>query len=211
VRDIGVEVDRSLPAIVVKLGGSLAGDPSLARWLHGLARSRCAHFVAVPGGGPFADAVREAQQLWGFSDEIAHTMAIGAMDQCGRMLCGIEAGSVPCTTLPEIVAAWERGALPVWLPARVMDGEPELPRSWDVTSDTIAAWLAQALGASGLVLVKSCDVPPDGGEPKRLAAAGIVDATLPAFLARTRLPLQVVHRNQWCDLDRLVTRLACRV
>lgn len=204
-------MSASLPAIVVKLGGSLAADPSLARWLHRLAHSPGARFVAVPGGGPFADAVRAVQQVWRFSDEVAHTMAIGAMDQFGRLLCGIEAASMPCTTLPGIVAAWDRGALPVWLPARVMDGDAELPRNWDVTSDTIAAWLAQTLGASGLVLVKSCDLPPEPRDPERLAAAGIVDAALPAFLARTRLPLQVVHRSRWGDLERVVTRLACQV
>jgi 5-(aminomethyl)-3-furanmethanol phosphate kinase len=204
-------VNNPLAAIVVKLGGSLAGDPSLAHWLRELAGSRAARFVAVPGGGPFADIVRAAQGIWRFSDEVAHTMAIGAMDQFGRMLCGIESGSVPCSTLDEIEAAWSRRVLPVWLPGRAMDRERELARSWDVTSDTIAAWLADALGASGLVLVKSCDLPAGPCEPAGLAAAGIVDPTLPEFLKRSRLALQVVQRGRWGELDRIATRFSCRV
>ena len=36
-----------------------------------------------------------------------------------------------------------------------------LPHSWDVTSDTIAAWIAGQLKAQSLVLLKSASLPPD--------------------------------------------------
>jgi aspartokinase-like uncharacterized kinase len=194
-------------SIVVKLGGSLAADDSLGHWLRELGRSRSAHFVVVPGGGPFADAVRVAQQRWRFGDEVAHAMAIGAMEQFGRMLCGIELGSVPCSTTHQIERAWSRGRLPVWLPARWMEREQQLPHTWDVTSDTIAAWLADALGAAGLLLVKSCDLPSEQSDPTALAAAGIVDPALPVFLSGRRLALQVVQKDRWGDLKDLVTRM----
>jgi aspartokinase-like uncharacterized kinase len=197
--------------IVVKLGGSLAGDAALADWLRELARSRAARLVVVPGGGPFADAVRAAQSAWRFSDEVAHAMALGAMDQFGRMLCGIESGSTPCSTPAQIEDAWERGRLPVWLPGSMMTGESELARSWDVTSDTIAAWLGEALGACGLLLVKSCELPAGHYDPALLAAAGIVDPALPSFLSRTGLALQVVSRDRWSDLLSIATRFSCRV
>jgi aspartokinase-like uncharacterized kinase len=35
-----------------------------------------------------------------------------------------------------------------------------LPHSWEVTSDSLAAWIARALGASRLVLVKPPDAEP---------------------------------------------------
>ena len=71
-------------------------------WLDGLTTLFTAWLkvVVVPGGGPFADAVRTAQGLWQFSDEVAHVMAIGAMDQFGRMLCGIEAAAEFCGLIP---------------------------------------------------------------------------------------------------------------
>ncbi len=198
------------PWIVVKLGGSLAGDPSLAHWLRELARNRSARFVAVPGGGPFADAVRTAQSRWQFSDEVAHVMAVGAMDQFGLMLCGIEAASIPCSTLRQIEEAQAGGRLPVWLPGALMSVDRDLARNWDVTSDTIAAWLANALGAVGLLLVKSCDPPADPCDPTALAAAGIVDPALPAFLERSPLALQVVHGDHSDELKNFVTRMRCR-
>jgi 5-(aminomethyl)-3-furanmethanol phosphate kinase len=197
--------------LVVKLGGSLAASTSLAQWLHELTRNRSARFVVVPGGGPFADAVRAAQHAWQFNDQVAHAMALGAMDQFGQMLCGIEAGAVACTTRLQIGRAWLEGGLPVWLPARLVSRERRLARSWDVTSDTIAAWLAEALGANGLLLVKSCELPADGRDPVELAAAGIVDQALPGFLSRSGIALQVLQRDRWIDLSRVVTRMACRV
>jgi aspartokinase-like uncharacterized kinase len=199
------------PWIVVKLGGSLASDASLAHWLRELACEASARFVAVPGGGPFADAVRAAQALWGFSDEVAHLMAVGAMDQFGHMLCGIEVGCIPCSTLRQIEEARAGGRLPVWLPGRLMSEEKQLARNWDVTSDTIAAWLADALGAVGLLLVKSCDPSVDPGDPAALAAAGIVDPALPFFLSRGTLAFQVVQKDHWGDLKDVVTRMGWRV
>ena len=73
---------------VVKLGGSLAFSDALRPWLDAL--SQCArHVVVVPGGGPFADAVRAAQPRMGFDDRAAHHMALSAMEQYGRALVGL--------------------------------------------------------------------------------------------------------------------------
>jgi 5-(aminomethyl)-3-furanmethanol phosphate kinase len=201
---------RCAASIVVKLGGSLAVDASLAHWLRELGRNRSARFVAVPGGGPFADAVRAAQTRWHFSDDVAHAMAITAMDQFGRMLCGIDLGSIPCSTVSQIEHAWSEGRLPVWLPARLMSRDRQLARTWDVTSDTIAAWLANLLRASGLLLIKSCTPPAERTDPALLAAANIVDPALPGFLSRNAIPLQTVHKDRWSELTELVTSMTSR-
>ncbi|MBV8209560.1 MAG: aspartate kinase [Burkholderiaceae bacterium] len=197
--------------IVVKLGGSLAHDPSLRRWLHELAGETTQRFVVVPGGGPFADAVRAAQGIWHFSDEVADALAIAAMDQFGSVLCAIEPRSVPCATRPQIESAWADTRLPVWLPARMMAGDRKLARSWDVTSDTIAAWLASELGAAGLLLIKSCDPGADSGDADFLAAGKVVDPALPAFLARHALAVRAVHKDRWGELAQLTTHFGSRV
>ena len=70
---------------VLKLGGSYAFSPHLKDWLDAIAAcAGCA--VVVPGGGPFADAVRMAQPRMGFDDRAAHEMAVLAMDQYGCAL-----------------------------------------------------------------------------------------------------------------------------
>ena len=48
---------------IVKLGGSLLGAEELTHWLELLARYSDGKIIIVPGGGIFADAVREAQKL----------------------------------------------------------------------------------------------------------------------------------------------------
>ena len=53
-----------------------------------------------------------------------------------------------------------------------------LPRSWDVTADSIAAWIALAWQAEELVLLKSCDPPPDRSTWIR---SGYVDEYFPTL------------------------------
>ena len=202
---------RRLPRIVVKLGGSLATDRSLAQWLKAMVRSRSARFAVVPGGGPFADAVRESQRTWRFSDEVAHAMAVGAMEQFGRMLGGIEPALIACSTRAQIRAAWDRGRVALWLPQRLLRNNNQLAQSWDVTSDTIAAWLARSLGADGLLLIKSCPLPARPDDAAALASAGIVDKALPGFLANGALGFRVAQRRQSDQLERIVTVLTGRV
>jgi hypothetical protein len=68
--------------------------------------------------------------------------------------------------------------------------DPAVAQSWDVTSDSLAAWLASRLDADRLVLVKSAPPPPLPLTPARLAAAGLVDAAFPAYCAGARWDLR---------------------
>ena len=119
---------------VVKVGGGV-GD-ALPDVCAALAGRRS--LLVVPGGGRFADAVRDADGRFGLHAHTSHRMAILAMEQYGWLLSDLIPG------------------VPVLLPA----GLPldELPASWDVTSDSIAAWVAHRVGADRLVLVKSREV-----------------------------------------------------
>ena len=67
---------------IVKLGGSHATGPHLWDWLAAIA-AEAGSIAIVPGGGPFADAVRSAQASIGFDDRAAHAMALMAMAQFG--------------------------------------------------------------------------------------------------------------------------------
>nr|WP_294517973.1 aspartate/glutamate/uridylate kinase [uncultured Rhodopila sp.] len=159
--------------IVVKLGGSHALSPLLPGWLAAIERA-AGRVVVVPGGGPFADTVRSAQPAMGFGDDAAHDMALMAMAQYGRALTGLAAGFVYADTMDAVHAAVARGLVPVWSPWPMLRAHPDIPRTWDVTSDSLAVWLAAALGARGVVLIKHCDP----------AQEDAVDAAFSAFAAR---------------------------
>jgi dihydroneopterin aldolase len=159
--------------LVVKLGGSLAASPALRQWLAALRRYP-GPLTIVPGGGPFADAVRSAQETLRFSDAAAHDMAIMAMEQYGRALCDLEPGLLPAATPQEATATHARGEVAVWSPVAMTRADPQIPASWDMTSDSLAAWYAHEAGARALLLIKSVDFPPSpGGEGG--GAASIVD------------------------------------
>lgn len=129
------------PPLVIKLGGSLL---SRAGEICAFLLERSPPVLVVPGGGPFARAVRET----GADGTPAHWMAVAAMEQFGWYLSRF---GLPLT---------ERLSVPegpcVLLPYATLRSADPLPHSWDVTSDTIAAWCAWTLGVP-LVLLKSVD------------------------------------------------------
>jgi aspartokinase-like uncharacterized kinase len=121
-------------------------------------------------------------------------MAILAMEQYGWLLSEL----IPQT----------RVLLPAGLPL------DELPRSWQVTSDSIAAWVAERVGAERLVLVKAIDGLIAGGETiadmtvDELAALRPqgVDEHLPTALAHAGFETWVISGRDPARLAELLDR-----
>ncbi len=149
---------RARPVVhtVVKVGGSLLGQAgAFERVLEALTRFRPGrHLVVVPGGGPFADAVRQMFRRVKIGEDAAHWMAILGMDQYAHAVAARAPGAALVEQPEEIEAAVAAGQLPVLAPYRWLKAADPLPHSWDVTSDSIAAWVAGALGARRVVLIK---------------------------------------------------------
>jgi aspartokinase-like uncharacterized kinase len=140
---------------VIKLGGSLLGAPELAHWLELLVKFGDGKVVIVPGGGLFANSVREAQQISNASDEVAHQLALLAMDQFGILLASMNPGLVTASCELELAErGWQHRGI-VWLPSKMVLADASIPQNWQVTSDSLSAWLANKLGAEQLILVKS--------------------------------------------------------
>ena len=192
------------PALVVKIGGSLLGSPRLDAVLAAIADARRARAVIVPGGGPVADAVRETQALMGFGDALAHRLALDAMSAVAAILADRHPALAAAGDAGAVAARLRAGSVPVWDPRELRSGRPGIPETWDVTSDSLAAWLARELGADRLVLVKSADAPP-GASLAELSAAGLVDAAFPAFAARFGGTVAVIGPS---SDDRLASLLA---
>lgn len=195
--------------VVVKVGGSLAKDKtSLSGLCQELTRlSRRYSMVIVPGGGPFADVVRDAYRAFNLSETIAHRMAIMAMDQYGLLLHSLTNSSFATYDLQQAVLEAEKGRLPILLPSRVMLSTQALKASWEVTSDSISAFIATLIRAKGLILAKDVngvftkDPKEGGGEIYHELSArallkkgvGCVDGFLPRILMKGRLDCFVVN------------------
>src|SRR5690606_35154882 len=131
--------------------------------------------VIVPGGGILADAVYESQMLSGISDLVAHKMAVMAMDQYGILLAGLNAELVTAGSDLEIAErGWQHRAV-IWLPSNMVIADESIPTTWEVTSDSLAAWLAQKLNANHLILVKSERPQLEQISLERLTKEGFVD------------------------------------
>lgn len=171
--------------IVIKLGGGvLARADLLDRVLTAIgAAARDRRLLIVPGGGPFADAVRDVDARLRLSDDAAHWMAILAMDQYAHVIATRRTGTVLVTGPHEIEAALRNAQVPVLAPSRWLQTVDPLPHLWDVTSDSIAAWVAGELHAARLVLIKPSGAAGDGltdGFFARALPSGVSPLLIPA-------------------------------
>lgn len=187
---------------IVKLGGSLAREPALRSRLAAIVAETGTARLIVPGGGPFADAVRALQPVLGFDELAAHRMAILAMQQHGLHLAGLEPRLRLVENAADIARLRADGAAGVWLPWAMIGRDTSIPASWDVTSDSLALILATRLRADGLVLVKAAGLPDeiaaapflDAARIAALAEAGILDPVFPALARGFRGLVRVVGR-----------------
>ena len=126
---------------VVKVGGSLADIlPDLVQVLLEAQKK----ILIVPGGGGGADWVRTIDP----DPDAAHWMAISAMEQYGHLISSFG--------IPAVDQLSEIDRPSVLLPYCLLRREDPLPHTWDVTSDTIAAWVAWRTGLP-LIVLKSVD------------------------------------------------------
>ena len=133
--------DQLMSPLIVKVGGSLYNQiPDLMPVIKASKRP----LLLIPGGGPFADLVRRVE----VDNDTAHWMAISAMEQFGLFIASFGISTTDIIITPLTTA--------VFLPYRFLRLTDPLPHTWDVTSDTIAAWVAHVLHLD-LLLLKSVD------------------------------------------------------
>jgi 5-(aminomethyl)-3-furanmethanol phosphate kinase len=189
---------------IVKLGGSLALSPELRGWLAALVRGGAGRVAVVPGGGPFADAVRTAQREQGFDDASAHRMALLAMEQYALMLMGMQAQLALADSSAAFGRELAQARVPVWMPSTMVLASREIPASWDVTSDSLAAWLARELGAGLLVLVKSVRMTQTQATAAQLVSRGWVDPLFARFAAAAGCQIRLLGRGDQPRLTRML-------
>jgi len=196
---------------VIKVGGSLAEDPTalraLCKRLGEIAKKY--RIVVVPGGGKFADVVREFDRRYVLLPGISHRMAILGMDQFGLLLSQIIPNSCAVYLLNDAKQLSEIKVVPIFLPSRLMFQDDPLEHSWDVTSDSIAAYIASRLNADKVILATDVDgiftsdpkKHSDAKLLKRTSASELlkliqrtsVDQFLPKLLLKTQMDCYIVN------------------
>ncbi len=178
--------------IVAKLGGSLIHRAKeIVKEIIVYSETNGEGILIVPGGSVFADTVRKVKA----SDEASHWMAILAMEEYGYYIAdGIEA------KLVDDLPAGIKGTH-ILLPYALLKKNDELPHTWDVASDTIAAWVAYRLRARFIKLTDVDGIFLNGELIKEIRAEELygmetcVDGELPRFLVQNKMDCELLNGN----------------
>ena len=184
---------RDIPVTVMKLGGSLFDFPELSgRLVQFLDEQIFARPVIIPGGGRFADEVRRLDNLYNLGETQSHELAVKTLSLTSRLIAGMSSRFQFASSPDQLPEIWNAELLPVLDVTELVLRQSSLPASWEVTSDSIAAWLCSLHQDSQLVLMKS--VPFDGTVSLSEAAKlGLVDDHFPTAASGLR-------QLSWCNL-----------
>ncbi|QDT93068.1 amino acid kinase family protein [Gimesia algae] len=171
---------------VLKLGGSLFDLPDLKNRLSEFLRQlKNSKPLLICGGGSTADLVRHWDAVHQLDATTAHWLAIAAMKLNERLLCQLLPSACVVSNQENAEQAWQQNQIPIlcaehYLQTTTSEDFEQLPASWDVTSDSIAAWVTLTWPADELILLKSIELPAEFTVAS-LAAVGAVDAYLPVL------------------------------
>ena len=197
---------------VIKLGGSLLSSGSLNEWLSIIVEFGKGKLVIVPGGGSFSDQVREAQKKWEFDDKAAHQMALLAMEQYAYLLKSVAPDLSLTDSIESIEEAVNLNKVPVWLPFKMIDTCQDISSNWNVTSDSLALWLARRLNADHMMLVKSLNANKSNSgkfrsrnmNARQLSDSGMVDTAFPEFAKKYESGCWWLEQNDMNVLKQLL-------
>ena len=166
------------------------------------AKKKSLSFIVIPGGGPFAEVIRKLSEKNAIADDTAHWMAVLAMHQYGLFLADAESKLSVVDRVEELNNA---NPICIVLPYEILKADDSLPHTWDVTSDTIAAFIAHKVGEQTFIKLTDVDglLDENGLVIKRIHAQelidkadqGCVDAELPRFLLQHTMSCVIVNGN----------------
>ena len=158
---------------VVKIGGSLFPNYAitLADKLKGT--DSC----IILGGGEFANLIRKYDDEMNFSDEINHWTAIDCMDIIAKLVNDKLDSTRLAFSIDEVNDISDEGFTPIFVVSEFLKSEDPFECSWDVTSDSIAAYVAHLLNANLFIVTNVNGIYTQ--EPKESGSTFIskIDAT----------------------------------
>ncbi|WMW24443.1 amino acid kinase [Methanolobus sediminis] len=184
---------------VVKLGGSLIRHSAsiisaLEEYFGTCGQGDDHSILIVPGGGVFANSVRDISEKCSIGDDAAHWMAILSMEQYAYFLID-KTGINSVENIHEFPAG-----VSVLMPYKMLKETDRLPHSWNVTSDTIGAWIAKETGSRFVKVTDVDGVIADDIIQKWMTALELsrmgvtcIDSSLPGFLMENMMDCVVVN------------------
>ena len=158
---------------VVKIGGSLFPDYAiaLADKLEGTSS------LIILGGGEFANLIRKYDDEQVFSDKVNHWTAIDCMDIIAKLVDDKVDSAKLAYSIEDVNEIADEGFTPIFAVSKFLNEEDPFECSWDVTSDSIAAYVAHLLNAKLLIVTNVNGIYTQ--EPEEVGSTFIskIDAT----------------------------------
>lgn len=179
---------------IIKFGGSLSKSPDVIRKIFGILEEVSFNhkFIIIPGGGEFADIVLKYYETHNLNLKISHDTCILAMDITGKIL----------SNFTKIKTSYELKENTILLPSRMLI-DSDLEISNEITSDSIAIYIANKIDAENVILLKNIDgIFVDGKLRGEISAkelekikGDVVDAAFPKFIQKYKKTAYVVNGN----------------
>lgn len=194
---------------MIKLGGSLldADDvfERLERWIDA---QPVMHNVLIVGGGKLVDGLRDLHQRFGLDERDSHWLAVDLLEVTAGIASGYFSSWPVRHSMAELLHSFQSAGPTnqIFVTGDWLRSQPNVPESWDVTTDSIAALLANQLNAQELVLLKSATADKVSGaiedDISRLSQSGYVDAWFSnAFRGVSKLRLVNLRDDDFAETD----------
>ncbi len=166
---------------ILKIGGSWIKNPKLNELINLLSRqTRFENIVVVVGGGCFSDSVRLVYSDSRMSDKTGNFIALKATEMFAHLLNQI---NKDISLIYKISSLKEKkNQIKVWMPSLVLKEEPTFIKTWESTSDSVAAWLHAKLKAKGLLFIKSLILEKEKYKLNYLQKKNILDKNVDKYL-----------------------------
>ena len=190
----------------IKIGGSLLGNRKLTNFLKIIVQEK-RKCVLIPGGGVFADTVRQQQQQLKFDNLTAHNLSVLSMLKVGYILKDrITKNYCQIVKITNQLSYSEKCNIYIWNPEQEICSVKNIYTNWSTTSDTIALKVSRQINSEVLIIIKSCEIPSEQknnqslklNERKaiELSKINILDKAFPHAFMECLFPVYVISINQ---------------
>jgi aspartokinase-like uncharacterized kinase len=129
--------------------------------------------MVIPGGGPTDNTIECMDRVYHFHPDTHHRACARAQDQTGLMICdpSVSGTLSACESLEEARRSLDAGDVAVLLPSRLIFALDPFERTWEITSDAMAAYFAWLVRCNRLLILTDVDgIYRDGaiGDPTKL-------------------------------------------
>lgn len=167
---------------VIKIGGSWIKNAKVEELIRLINKFKTLeNLIIVVGGGAFTDSVRSVYKERKMSEKTGHYIALKATEMFSHLLKEI---NNEITLISQISLLKQKSnKIKIWMPSKALKNEPSFIRTWESTSDSVAAWLHRRIRSKGLLFIKSLRLEKKRYKLTYLQRENILDKNAYTYLA----------------------------